>query len=682
MGTVKSEKSRDRGKKTRNARSVKLDAESARRSEQKTRDMIVVLGMHRSGTSALTRVLNLLGCDMSENMLAPDKNNPAGYWEPASLNRFNEELLESAGSSWSDWLPFNENWYKSPKCDAARKRAVELLAEEYPDTPLGVMKDPRICRILPFWLRALDDAGFSVKFVIPIRNPLEVAGSLQDRDGFEESHALLLWLRHVLEAEAASRGLPRSFVSYPGLLDDWRPRLEKSQSDLGIFWPRLSRRVDDEVGAFLQEELRHQRVPEEAIAEADLFPEWLAPVYRVFSKWSREGEAKDGYAILDEVRREFSSVPDGFVQLAMRLSAAHARESETDKEVRYLRGEAGKRADRIAELDKEKGSLTRQLDEARKLAEERAQAQETARKEAQAERDAAGKRLKEAEARLQAAEAERAKADARAQDLETAVDDATRAAETARKEAQAERDAAGKRLKEAEARLQAAEDELRDIAKAREADATRWQQEHALTITALQAADERAETLASERATLQKKLSKAEERLSERDSELASLKDHAKSLEAMVEANDASLKETRRSLADAEAGLVELETALESLRSERDTLQGTLAERESALRQRREELADKEAAEQRLQSRVAALESEIETLRSALDDRDDALQQTRRQLTDRTRDHDALAARQEALVEERKAIEEERDRLAGRVTELEQSAARTDQEMR
>src|SRR5262245_11007788 len=182
---------------------------------------LVVAGMHRSGTSAITRVLSLLGCDLPKTLMGGAASNEAGHWESQTLADFNDALLESAGSSWHDWLLFNPGWYRSPKAEEFKERAGALLAQEFGASRLFVLKDPRICRILPFWLDVFDAAGVKPAIIMPMRNPLEVATSLERRDGFDPGLGHLLWLRHVLEAEAASRGTARFYCDYDALMTRW-----------------------------------------------------------------------------------------------------------------------------------------------------------------------------------------------------------------------------------------------------------------------------------------------------------------------------------------------------------------------------------------------------------------------------------------------------------------------------
>src|SRR5206468_3279043 len=104
---------------------------------------VLVLGMHRSGTSALARVLNLLGCDLPQTLMGPGKSNEAGHWESQAIANFNDRLLESAGTSWDDWQAINPGWLSSLKAVQFREEARGLLEQEFGASHLFVLKDPR-----------------------------------------------------------------------------------------------------------------------------------------------------------------------------------------------------------------------------------------------------------------------------------------------------------------------------------------------------------------------------------------------------------------------------------------------------------------------------------------------------------------------------------------------------------
>jgi hypothetical protein len=125
---------------------------------------------------------------------------------------------------------------------------------------LFVVKDPRICRFWPFWREVLDEFGAKPAVVIPVRNPLEVMASLRRRDGFIHAKSCLLWLRHVLDAEKATRGLQRAVVTYGALLADWQSVVATLGAGLGVSWPRRGAMAELEIERFLATQLRHHAI--------------------------------------------------------------------------------------------------------------------------------------------------------------------------------------------------------------------------------------------------------------------------------------------------------------------------------------------------------------------------------------------------------------------------------------
>ncbi len=221
------------------------------------RQAILVTGMHRSGTSALTRTLSFRGATLPRRLVRPAPDNEAGFWEPSEIVAIHDELLASAGSSWHDFSEFPQPWFASDLAGTFRARLAATLREEFGSAPLFIVKDPRICRIVPLWLSVLDELGAAPLFVITIRNPFEVAASLKQRNGFPDTTSLLLWLRHFLAAERDTRGFRRSFVAYDHLLSDWGKVVDGIGRDLHIHWPRRSVAFDLEIDSFLSTRWRH-----------------------------------------------------------------------------------------------------------------------------------------------------------------------------------------------------------------------------------------------------------------------------------------------------------------------------------------------------------------------------------------------------------------------------------------
>ncbi len=162
---------------------------------------LLVLGMHRSGTSALTAVLNDLGASLGNELVAANDDNPGGYFENAGAVTAHEMLLAELDRGWEDLRELPEGWLQSAAGKRAQAGIAALLREEFAGVPLWALKDPRLCRLLPLWRPALAEAGIEAKALFVLRNPDEVAASLGKRDGIGAEIAHLLWLRHFLDAE-------------------------------------------------------------------------------------------------------------------------------------------------------------------------------------------------------------------------------------------------------------------------------------------------------------------------------------------------------------------------------------------------------------------------------------------------------------------------------------------------
>lgn len=282
-----------------------------------SRICVLIPGMHRSGTSALSRVLNILGCGLPDDLVGAGIGNETGHWEPRSLVLFNDDLLASAGSRWDDWQKVNPNWYKSASYTQYKERARNLINREFQDQSLFVMKDPRIPQIMPFWLDVLKAENIEIKIVIPIRDPYEVAASLDARDMMEPTYAKLLWLRRVLDMEYNSRNFSRLFTGYDKLLQDWRSVIADIETSLDMYFPRRSALVDQEIDMFLKSDLRHQTADRRHTSKGDGISLWLQETYAILSGWSAHGEQAQDFPKLNDIREAFDKASGPFASLIL-----------------------------------------------------------------------------------------------------------------------------------------------------------------------------------------------------------------------------------------------------------------------------------------------------------------------------------------------------------------------------
>ncbi|MDG1287222.1 MAG: hypothetical protein P8P30_06605 [Rickettsiales bacterium] len=223
---------------------------------------IFILGMHRSGTSALARVVNLLGADLGNDLMAAAEDNQKGFFEHELIVQIHEQLLTELGLNWYDGLPLPDGWLETEAADTARTALAEILDNDFSESPLWAIKDPRQCRLMPLWIPLLEDREIEPHFIIAYRHPLEVAASLHKRDGMDQASALLCWLSYTLEALLAAQGHPQTILSYDELLEDWQGTMTRAASELNLDWPTSLTHAAEEINRFLSPELRnHKQVP-------------------------------------------------------------------------------------------------------------------------------------------------------------------------------------------------------------------------------------------------------------------------------------------------------------------------------------------------------------------------------------------------------------------------------------
>lgn len=283
---------------------------------------ILVLGMHRSGTSALTRVLNLLGCSLPSDLIGPGDGNMLGHWESVSAVSLNDTILDSAGSSWEDWGPINPDWRYSGLRAEMADRIQAVVREHVALGPLFAIKDPRLCRLADLWLDGMDAVGVEPRVILMLRNPAEVMRSLENRDLMAPGYVQLLWLRHVLDAEYFSRGRKRVVCRYDQLMRNWQGTVGRIKSGIGVALPRNSPAVHAEIEQFLSDEQRHHDLGVASVLDDPTLSDWLRRTFAILFRWSEQGEDPADHVELDAVRQAFDHAYSTFARLLLSADIA------------------------------------------------------------------------------------------------------------------------------------------------------------------------------------------------------------------------------------------------------------------------------------------------------------------------------------------------------------------------
>jgi hypothetical protein len=256
---------------------------------------VVVLGMHRSGTSAVAETVARLGLAPPDptGLITPGPFNQRGYWESQRLVTINEAVLRHLGGTWSAPPRPTDGWAGAGDPGTARVRAaVQAFAGQELGGPHKMVKDPRLSITLPLWRTVLAQPPVAV---LVLRDPLEVARSLERRDGFPLTLGLALWQRYVRQAVASIVDLAVFVVEYSDLLDRGAPSVE----DLAAFLTQCRLPVDPDrvagAAASLAPDLRHHRpggpaargvIPSALVAECRAVLETLSASAGGHRRWA------------------------------------------------------------------------------------------------------------------------------------------------------------------------------------------------------------------------------------------------------------------------------------------------------------------------------------------------------------------------------------------------------------
>jgi hypothetical protein len=300
---------------------------------------VVILGMHRSGTSLITRLVSLLGLAVcrDEDLLVGRKANPRGHWESKPLLDFDDRLLDELGGTWfcPPLLGVKET---SRMLDRHAAEALARLQDTHPESP-WVWKDPRTCVLLPFWSAVLAQRA---AYVLVVRHPFEVSDSLADREGYSPRLSLALWERYTRQAMLGAAGRPMMVCTYDGVLADplgWSERLAAFLGELGL---SMSGSDEAAVGAFAMDGLRHssrswtdlkpgRTISHEQVALAGLASELT--MQKAYVPPVLPAETPETEAIFGEIRRHLSQ-PGGGLRRVPSLPAhlLSSTASRTDAE--------------------------------------------------------------------------------------------------------------------------------------------------------------------------------------------------------------------------------------------------------------------------------------------------------------------------------------------------------------
>lgn len=248
--------------------------------------IIVVLGMHRSGTSVITRGLQVLGVSLGDRLLPAAADNPKGFWEDQDVNALNIALLQALGHDWHTLAPILPDELAAPVVTGFKLRAVEILRDRLSVSDCFGLKDPRMARLLPFWEDVIAHLRIRASYVIVSRNPLSVARSLAKRNGFDLEKGYYLWLEHMLVSLERTHNRDRIVTDYDRFLEDPARELRRIAEGLELNLNPGNPQVTDFITSFLDNSLRHNHHRVEDFALDNALPPLVVALYQALLQLS------------------------------------------------------------------------------------------------------------------------------------------------------------------------------------------------------------------------------------------------------------------------------------------------------------------------------------------------------------------------------------------------------------
>lgn len=242
--------------------------------------VIVVLGMHRSGTSAITSGLQVLGVDLGpELMPGVEGDNDKGFFEDLGCNRINERILEKLGSAWDSVAEVPEAALNGDDLADEYNDAIALLRERLAGSEVFAFKDPRTVNLLPFWQRVFDELRLDQHYLLIVRNPRSVADSLAKRNGFDREKSFCLWMKHTCNALRFVKGKPVVLVDFDRFMEAPARDLQRMVEPFGLSpLDEEMPAVHEYLESFLSQGLRHSQYAE-VNTDEDVVPPFVAELY-------------------------------------------------------------------------------------------------------------------------------------------------------------------------------------------------------------------------------------------------------------------------------------------------------------------------------------------------------------------------------------------------------------------
>ncbi|WP_248580496.1 hypothetical protein [Nocardioides sp. InS609-2] len=300
--------------------------------------LVIVTGSGRSGTSSVAGTLKRLGLHIPQPEVEADEANPRGYYEPLWVTEFHKDVLNPVPVRTIDTRPdagaIAGEAGSAPEVEA---RLREWLSGQL-DEPQILVKDPRAFWILPVWAKVAGELGADVSTLTMLRHPTEVVRSrdtaylTEQEPAFRrqrETANIAAWVNAAFQTELATRGMPRAFVRYPDLIEDWRAAMTRAGEQLGITYDAdLSSPDHHDVDDFIDVKLNRSRITWDDLAVPAVLRDLADRTWDAMNALVDDPQDAAAVAALEQMQGEYAELFDWSAAIAMDSTTAKVAEGK------------------------------------------------------------------------------------------------------------------------------------------------------------------------------------------------------------------------------------------------------------------------------------------------------------------------------------------------------------------
>src|SRR5271165_3419586 len=335
------------------------------------RPIVLVLGMHRSGTSLCSHLLSAFGVDMSDD-IDVNPSNARGHWERREIVEFHDRILglfnrDYAGRFHDFALPVA--WWADPRVVQIRREIIAFLEQRMGEGYFG-FKDPRTVRLIPMWHQIFNELKLAPRIVLCLRNPAQVARSLHAREGLDPANGEYRWLVHMTDFYRYASNFDCCGLEYEEWFDNPVANIEKLQKFLDLPWQQSEADLGLVLSGIIDPAARHDDSDHRAVGQP-----LVRTLYKLTGQASQEAAARDQIAYIvsqfvsfQQLQRPLLQAFEGVAEIAAKYPEIEQKASGLRKAVSErdalvdatkLRANAAESrlADAFAEIEAQSGQI-------------------------------------------------------------------------------------------------------------------------------------------------------------------------------------------------------------------------------------------------------------------------------------------------------------------------------------